>query len=401
MTTEHDVTSPRPIYFGVAVWGQAFCESFAIGALASLLAEGNIPALGNPSGKNTFIIYTRAVDWEWFQRQAIIKRLQQYMIVMFMEMMDISEEAYQALNNPLLSSKLYLMTMGHRQILDKMYTDKAIGSIVIPDSIYSSHSIQSAYQHIANGKQSVLVFCPRFATTAMIDELQEQQYIQPGQPLELTSRELVEVAMRHQHIDIQMQKWDIPYFPEFMLELGWMLPDKSGMLFHTWSCWCAFIDYGQLKTHNMESLGHNTIDGVYWSANITKETTHLITDSDEFTLISYSPHINRRQVPIRRILRAKSIMTPCKVAFAKRVIKNMLNEQTDPFKLEFAHQPIYMHTKDLTPVCLHLAEKTQAIMKDIINHKLTVHDQILLCLNEPHLLKKIVSTMLRFLKLKK
>ena len=381
-----------PIYFGVAVWGPTFCESFVTGALASLLAEGNIPALSNNSKKNTFIIYTRKVDWEWLTMQAMVKLLQQYMQIEFIELAELSEQEYQLLNNPLKSRKLYLMTMGHRQIVNRMYAEHAIGSIIIVDSIYAKYSISAAYKHIAQGKTAVLVFCPRFATTAMIEELRERKYIIPGNPLALSSRELLAIAMRHQHLDLQMQEWDRPTIPEVMLETSWPLPNKSGKLFYTWSCWCAFVDYSKLKTHNVESLGNNTIDGVYWGENLTKESSHFITDSDEFTLVSFSSPIDRRRlIPIRRSFRAKAIMARCKLAFARQRIKYMMHGQTDPFKLWFANKPIYMHTKDLMPDCLRLKKSTQGIINKIVNKKFTMHDQILLHLNEPHLWQKVFS----------
>lgn len=378
MNNEHDICQTTPIYFGVSVWGREFCESFVNCALASLLADGNIPALSNLSEKNLFIIYTTKSDWDWLVEQPMIKLLKQYIAVAFLEMPHITKEEYLQLNNSLKSRKLYLMTLGHRQILNKMYADKAVGSIVISDSIYANNSIQSAYKHIANGKMAVMVFCPRFSTTALIDELRNSQYLRQDHPLSIDSRKLLEMAMRNLHIDMQMQDWNAPYLPEFLFETSWRLPDNAGLLFHTWTCWYSFINYARLSEHNIQSLDNNTIDGVYFGANLISKECHFITDSDEFTLISFSPHIDRKTKPIYNFFQTKKILEIIKIIFAKKTIFGTINMQTDLFKLEFAKSPIYMHVKDLTPACFNLQSSTQAIMQKILANKSSALERILL-----------------------
>lgn len=366
---ENNNSTIGPIYFGIAVWGRSFCESFVNCALASLLAEGNIPALDNLSGKNSFLIYTTAEDRRWLESQVMLKQLKRFMIVEFMEMTPISERSYQKLNNGLHSSKLYTMTLGHRWILERMYQDKATGSIVLADSIYANKSIPSAYQYILKGKTSVFVLCPRFSLDSIVDALEEQKIYQRGKPLTIESRDLVKVAIQNLHIDMLMEQWEAPYIPEFMMEASWILPDESGMLFHTWSAWCSFINYSLLLTHNMDSLEHNTVDGVYFGANLKKEETHFITDSDEFTLISFSPHIHRRLTPLKihnKIL-AKSLINSTKKTFVRNFLKRDVNTHTDSFKIEFALQPVFMHTKDLTPACHALSNETHAIMSNILH----------------------------------
>src|SRR3990167_1228313 len=89
----------NPIYFGVCVWDRTYCELFLNYALASLLAEKNIPTLDNPTGKNCFLISTTKDDWQWFQLQPLFELLQHYMNVKLLEITPISEEAYQKLNH--------------------------------------------------------------------------------------------------------------------------------------------------------------------------------------------------------------------------------------------------------------------------------------------------------------
>ncbi|MDF1757004.1 MAG: hypothetical protein P1U74_01710 [Legionellaceae bacterium] len=371
-----------PIYFGTVIWGRAFSESFVNNTLASLLAKGNIPSLDNNSGRNCFLICTTLEDRLWIEEQPLVILLKTLMKVQFLEMSLISETDYQKLNNSLRSRKLYTMTQGHLNIVARMHMDKAVGSIVLADSIYADRSIQSAYKYIIEGKKGVFVFCPRFSTEDIIENLIKQSYLHFGQPLTIEPRELVKIAMQSLHVDMLMEQWYAPYIPEFMMEAGWSFQDNSGMVFHTWSCWCAFIDYSQIKTHNSMSLGDNTVDGVYFGDNLDKEDIHLITDSDEFTLISYSPHIERRLVPMRmsRNRLSSKIICDFKTSYVRKFLKGEGNSHTDSFKINFATQPIFMHTKDLTHDCYSLAKKTTTIMKKVACKNYPIYDRIKLIL---------------------
>ncbi|MDP3706005.1 MAG: hypothetical protein Q8R24_08870 [Legionellaceae bacterium] len=377
----------NPIYFGVCMWGRSFCELFVNYALASMLAEKNIPALDNSARKNCFLICTTKNDWEWLQRQATIKLLERYIDIDFIEITPISEEAYKKLNNRLNSHKLYIMTMGHRLILNRMYKDKAVGSIVFPDSIYANNAISSAYKHIADGKTSVLVHCPRFSTTSIIEELCDLKFVTQGDPLSIEPRALVQVAMRHLHIDIRMQQWDAPYFPEFLLEPSWILPDNAGMLFYTWNCWYAFINYANLASHNISTLGDNSIDGVYFDANLKPNEAHFIEDSDEYALITFSPHIHRTIKPIHRIsysVSSKNMMDLIKINFTKQKINGSMGMHMGQFKMEFASKPIYWHSKELTPACYQLQAQSQMLIQKSLYGKLTFIDKIKIDISNTH-----------------
>ncbi|MDP1615359.1 MAG: hypothetical protein Q8L68_06140, partial [Methylococcales bacterium] len=315
------------------------------------------------------------------------------------EMPYISEESYKSLHNSLQSHKLYLMTLGHRLILDRMYADKAIGSIVISDSIYANNALSSAYQAIVEGKSAVLVFCPRFASLALLSALRTPEYVQANSVLSIGPRALIQLAQHHVHIDMLMQQWDSPILPEFMLEPHWALPNQNGFIFHTWSCWYAFINYEKLSSHDLKSLGDNTVDGVYLGANLKKEAVHFITDSDDFTLISFSADIHRALKPMSlgRVL-PKKIQNLLKIAFAKQTIKNMMYRQIEPFKLEFAMQPIYLHTENLTPECHALAITTQRTIKKILDDKFTVFEKAILAMNDMGKVKAKIGHVMRKVK---
>src|SRR3990167_10386002 len=93
-----ETSNPLPIYFGVAIWGKAFCQVFADYCLLSLLANGNIPALPNLSNENKFLFCTTEEDWEWLQSQPPFILLSQHITPEFVPIDLYPEENYPAHN---------------------------------------------------------------------------------------------------------------------------------------------------------------------------------------------------------------------------------------------------------------------------------------------------------------
>src|SRR3990167_10322560 len=391
----------KPVYFGITVWGREYCETFADYCLASLLAEGNIPALDNSHGQNLFLICTTKVDWKWFQTHPTFKLLQKYMKTELVDLPVMSEEEYQKLNHPLYSCKLYNVTQGHLKMICRMYNDKVVGGIVYGDTIYAKHALKSAYSYILKGNKAVLFHFSRFARTKMLNHLVSEGYVKSGQALEIRCRELVKIALQHVHVDVLMQQWDSPTLSELIVECAWFLPKKKGVLFHPLSFWYVFIDYSRLLKHNTKSLETNTIDGTYLKDNFKEKDVHLITDSDVFTAISFSPDISRTQLPISdvflnvnknpalpglflRISEETKRLTPkktnyvylgrelsseefvVKMAYIKEKISLTLNAQVDTFKMSFTRHPIFLHAEDLTQECYAIEDKAKKVVDEIL-----------------------------------
>lgn len=374
----------NPIYLGVTIWGRNYCEVFINFTLASLLADGNIPALHNPKQQNKFLFCTTDNDWEWLKLQPLFSELKKYMQVEFLPLPNIAEEEYNQLQNPLCSHKLYIMSQGHLQIVSRMHQDQVIGGMVLADSIYANNSLRAAYSYIEADKIAVLVYCPRFSRLALLSDIQQTIATPLGMPLTLTARDLVQLAIKNIHTEVLMQQWDKPYLANWLSALCWDLPDKSGFVFYTWCCWYAFINYSKLTEHDASSLLNNTIDGTYLCDNLQPQDVYFITDSDEFTLITFSTEeLDRPLMPISigRILPFKQIKNLLKIAFVKNIFLNTNFRQTDPFKISFTSQPIFIHSEDLTADCFLSTKPQQIIIDKILSKKLSGFEVFLLKIN--------------------
>lgn len=355
------------IYFGVVFWGARFRETFVNYSLASLLAPGNIPALPNLEGKNRFLIGTTLEDWQQLQTHPTFQRLKNHIQPEFFPLQFTSEEEFRKLNNALNCCKMYNMTQGHIEIVKRMHSDGAVGSIVIPDSVYADGSINTAYQFILRGKKLILVHCPRFATNALANAWARRKYIVAGQPLVIAPRELVKEAMQYVHVDIRMQQWEAPFIPEFILDLCWPLPDQLGVLFHAVNWWQVFINYAMLPSHDTACLEDNTVDGTYLYKNFSAADVHLITDSDEFLLITFGEHLNRRLIELPNYdFPFTAIRDLPKISVIREMIKNMMYRQIDPLKVGFFDKPIYLHSDDLTADCYRVEKKTQKVIRQLL-----------------------------------
>ena len=131
----------------------------------------------------------------------------------------------------------------------------------------------------------------------------------------------------------------------------------------------------------MSTLGDNSIDGVYFDTNLKATEAHFITDSDEYALITFSPHIHRIIKPMQSInqsLPNKNIKNVIKVSFTKQKISGSMGMHAGHVKMEFASKPIYWHSKELTPACYQLQAQTQKLIQKTLYGELTFIDKILI-----------------------
>ncbi|MCH9769658.1 MAG: hypothetical protein K0U12_02150, partial [Gammaproteobacteria bacterium] len=240
-----------PIYFGAAVWGKDFCQAFMQYCIASLLAEGNIPALPNLNNQNRFLFCTTPEDWEWLQVHPYFILLNRYIKPELMPLEPISEAEYQKLNHPLVY-KLYVVTQAHKRLVEKMHQAGSIGSMVFPDTIYANNALKNIYARLLESdKKVVLMYFSRFATPELLDALEAHGYVQKNQPINIANRDLIGYALKHRNLEVLAQGWELLYAFDFINEIWWALsnPD-NGVLSHSVAWNPVFINYSKLSSHN-------------------------------------------------------------------------------------------------------------------------------------------------------
>lgn len=371
MRNNMDVSADIPIVFGVAIWGTEYCNDFMRCCLASLLAEGNIPALPNTHNKNRFIFCTTPEDWERIQIHPNFALLNRYIQAELIPLDIISKTDYEQQEKSL-AYKFHMVTKAHKAIVSEMYDRKSLGCLLFPDTIFSKGALKAALTFIEN-KKAVLCHFPRFATDTVIEKLETQGYIQPGVPITIENRKLVALGIENMNIEVLGQRWDIPYTFDIASEI-WVKTPNNSMVCHSLA-WCpVFIDYSKLSYHNIECLENNTIDGSYLRHNFKIEDLHLISDSDDFFILSYSPHAKLRPQKMPNDLK-KSAHDRYKIGYWQSHIKLSWGGFIDSLKLELLKQVVYVHAENLTQDVEELEKKSRDIIKEILQEDIGLYEK--------------------------
>ena len=111
----------KPFYLLVVLWGAEHRRIFLDLALSSLLAEDNIPALGNKSSQNRLLIATTKEDWDALKQDIIFKKAEEFITPEWIELRYCDD-----------GDKMLKMSPGHKALTDRAFNDGAWGAHPVP-----------------------------------------------------------------------------------------------------------------------------------------------------------------------------------------------------------------------------------------------------------------------------
>jgi hypothetical protein len=332
----------RPFYFGVVLWGEEFRGYFLDYCLPSLLAPGNIPALENKTDSRFLICTTRA-DWEAMQNHPTYALLKRAIEPVLIEMSFPADS----------ESKMRAMSLGHKAIAEEMHRRHVYGTFVYPDTIFADGVVAEAQRLAKQGKKVVLAHCPRFANEGLLSVLIAKGLAKPGQPIALSARKLMDVAIPHMHSEMLHYEWKAPYFHALSPALIWWRLPGGGLLMHTLAWAPMLVDYSCIAAHDTTAMDEWTIDGDYIHKNFPDPLdVHAVTDSDAMTLMSFTPESSLTFLPLQK--------APDQSFLRKVVWLNgfLLSSHVDSLKRELFRCPILVghdpHGHGLSRVVIHL-----------------------------------------------
>lgn len=331
-----------PFYFGVVFWGEEFRNYFLDYCLASLLAPGNVPALENKADSR-FLICTTPADWEAMQNHPIYALLKREIEPVLIEMSLPGNS----------ESKMRVMSSGHKAIADEMHRRRVYGTFVYPDTIFADGVMAEAQWLAKYGKKVVLAHCPRFANEGLLRVLIEKGLAKPGQPLALSARELIRLAIPHMHSEMLHYEWKAPYFHALSPALIWWQLPGGGLLMHTLAWAPMLVDYSCLAAHDTTAMDEWTIDGDYIHRNFPDPMdVHAVMDSGAMTLMSFTPEASLTFLPLKK--------APDQSFLRKVVWLNgfLQSPHVDPLKRKLFKHPILVnynrHGEGLSRVVIRL-----------------------------------------------
>jgi hypothetical protein len=339
----------RPFYFTAVFWGSVYRDYFTDLLLASLLSPNNIPALNHRRG-NKFLIATPRADWEALQEHPLFRRLQAYAEPEWLEL-EVNPDDH----------KMRIMSRGHRLVASRAFEDRAYGVFITPDLILSDGSVAAMERFAEAGKKVVLAVAIRYQHEPILAELERAGYLRLGEPLAIGSRDLMRIALRHLHSETLRYEYDASWFAGYPISVYWQVPGGDGVIIHSFSWSPLVVDYGALAHHDMKTFDHWTLDGDYVHSNFpTPSDVHVVTDSDEITLVSFTKESDLH-FDLRPYLagRARWIIDWYKI----RAIQGLKDSKViDPLKRHIFPTPVFLHSGEISDVWAQVRCKAARII---------------------------------------
>lgn len=333
---------PVALYFNVVVWGEAYRHYLLRYLLPSLLSPGNIPALTNP-GASRFLIATTREDWAFIAAEPVFAALTGIIEVNHHEIPTPTDE----------DNKYLVMSSGHRWASERAFKDRAYGVFVTPDLMLSDGSVVALERHARAGKNVVLCAAIRFSTERLLPDIERRYRTTDEAPLVLDPRGLSELALRHKHPETLRYDYDSAWLADMPWTLYWDAPDRSGILLHTFSWAPLLVNYAAIEEHDTETFKKWTLDGDYIYRNFWgRDGIHVVQDSDEILLVSFTPHDDLPNVPFdpSRPYWRKYLAIPWLGAYLRQAfIRNVYHLTTiDDLKRSLFDLPVRFHGREVT-----------------------------------------------------
>jgi hypothetical protein len=326
----------QPFFFLITFWGKTYRDYFLDICLASLLAEGNIPAL-NKQRRSRILICTTDDDRRAIDQHPLMMRAREFVQVEFIEI---------PFPEPGLG-KMLAMSKGHMLLSQAAFEAKAYGVFLTPDLMLSDGSCIALERLADAGRKVVLTVAIRFAYETLWPQLGEAGFVVPGEPLAVPPRKLMAMALQCLHTETLRYDFDSPWFADVPVSVYWRVPDKSGILIHSFSWAPLLVDYAHLAGHDTETFRDWTLDGDYIYRNFPDpRDIYVVTDSDEISLVSFTREADLHFELIPRIVRGpKKWQTFLKLDLLSALARGPI---MDPLKRAIFPIPVRLHSADLT-----------------------------------------------------
>ena len=169
--------------------------------------------------------------------------------------------------------------------------------------------------------------------------------MRPGEPITLSSRELIDIGLRNLHSETLRYQWDSPFFSSNPITCMFEGPQNEGVLVHTFSWAPILVDYSALGSHDTSTFEEWTLDGDYIHRNFENEKKiYIVTDSDELVLSSYTS-----EEELHYALKSDPLLKGHRENLTKiRLLRRLFHDSTmDSLKREIFSIPVYWHRKSM------------------------------------------------------
>jgi len=401
----------RPFYFIVSFWGEEFRNHFLRLCASSLLAPGNIPALSG-ARRCRLLICTTAEDWETIQADPTFAQLCTFATPEFLELRhpvpDFLRRPYQeklyraagrhetgqAVRIPdsvspndvacpeafaelqaigreigvaltaaqAYALRLFFMSAGHKAAAIRAHADGAYAVYLAPDMVLSDGAVAELDRLARQGSKVVLAAACRFAQDECLAAFRSRGLLEPGKPLCLSPRLLVEIVFAHLHPETAGFEFEATAFCTAATSALWRVPGDSGALLHSFFWAPLLVSYGDVHTHHAEYLDHGgTTDGRYIAMHFDPDRDlTAIADSDTLMMASFTRADEYGYPDTRRMLKR---LPGVGRAYKIHLLRGMLHgPMGDPVKRRLYAVPVRFHSRPVSPAWEEVERRAEAVV---------------------------------------
>lgn len=332
-----------PFYYVIVVWGEEYVDSLLRVTLPCLLAPGNLPALSNLN-ESRLVFLTTPEDAARIQASPVFARLKEWITPLFPDCPWLKKPIPYHLK----------AARGHQEAAKLAIANHGLCIYLAPDFVLSDGSLSYLLGAAEAGKEAVMIAVPRVVRETFFDDLGGRGLFKPGEPLPLSSRELVAIALDHLHEDDQRYNWDHEYFSVNPVVCTWNVPGEKGLLVHSFHLHPIMVSMRGDK--DLSWLERETIDGEFLAFNIDREKIVVESDSDHIAMFSFTKKHDRLQPLI-----------PTKASI-EHVGRTSMLPHVNPLHKLFFMKAIMLHTADLNEQWWKLKKETDRLVYQILKN---------------------------------
>ena len=240
---------PMRLYLAVTFWGEEYRRGFLDFCLASLLAPSNLPILACDVAAR-FLIATTDEDWADLQAEPTFVAAKQLIAIEHVPLRTLSTSHF----DEKMHEKMRLMSAAHQSFARRMFRDRAQGFILYPDTIAATGLIAKLGELWRKGASAVMFMNVRWANEGLIGEIKERGLLRAGAPLSFSSKELVQLTLRHMHSEMRRSGFENKYPDKDCSSYFWVVRRGEDLLFHCGGWIPLLIDYDALDAHDNSAL---------------------------------------------------------------------------------------------------------------------------------------------------
>lgn len=297
----------------VTFWGEEYRRYFVDYCLASLLSDGNLPAISDPASAR-FLIATTDADWAALQLEPLVIAASRYV-----SFEHVSFEVHSLVTS---DEKMMTMSQAHRQLAERMHARRAYGVFLYPDVVLATGYIAGLERLAREGVKVALVMSIRHSHEGLRNALIGQGAERAGR-IAVSPQQLVRLAIANMHSEVRRSGFESKYYDVGTVTFFWVVKTGENLLFHAGNWVPALIDYRAIRQHDLTTFTNYTLDGDYVARNFPDPAdVYVVEDTSEICMVSFTPE--------EKVSYSLRPYTPYQIASLRRLLK-----------IQSAHEVLY------------------------------------------------------------